>query len=333
MWTIIERISLLRYLIVLRVNAGFVHLPARFSEKLSRRLLDLILSRLPQRDARAWRRNLDAWRAPDPGPAGLLRPAAASPWLIDAVLLAAPTKRLWSAGEMIFWELKLFGDRADHAFFLETFLPALEELSYSRSPSARERRALWGRFDIVHVFAARGSAWEPVVQDGELDLHCRPSPRQWLEGWACARRERPVFRRIDWFAGVDLRGVGPPSLAADGVAVPPPSDDGRPNLFLVVEALSRRLSDLTCGLSAPADAWLADLPPSARDGWEEVRELARLTLPTYEDLRREKDTVARWRGLQIFDAIPPALVPWLDVASILHIGRDIHFGCGSLRLS
>ena len=52
------------------------------------------------------------------------------------------------------------------------------------------------------------------------------------------------------------------------------------------------------------------------------------------DLERVPDRwPGQWRGTQVFASIPALCFPSLQLASILHVGRQTHFGCGTFVLS
>ncbi|MDZ7335438.1 MAG: hypothetical protein ONB33_14180 [candidate division KSB1 bacterium] len=43
--------------------------------------------------------------------------------------------------------------------------------------------------------------------------------------------------------------------------------------------------------------------------------------------------VGKWIGVHHFQPIPSALIPYLELTSILHIGSQTHFGCETYILS
>ena len=45
-----------------------------------------------------------------------------------------------------------------------------------------------------------------------------------------------------------------------------------------------------------------------------------------------RDWPGRWIGSQSFMKISPHLLPYLELASILHIGKHMHLGCGTFAL-
>ena len=180
-----RHLDLIRYLMVWRVNRSLVQLPRCLSLELSRGLGALIARRLPTREAHQWQQVEAAWESAAESASRGRRSRGASPelaWPIETVLFPYPRKRVYGPGEVVLWELKLLADSADHGLFLEWVLPAMEEASTTADPRWHQPRSLWGRFDIQGVYAARGLRWEPVVEDGRLDLQCRVTSTQWREG-------------------------------------------------------------------------------------------------------------------------------------------------------
>ena len=201
MWSSLIQISLIRYLFVCRVNRAMVRLPRSIPAQLSLALGDTITNRLPTAEARSWRKALAPWaeyrESVVPQAQGKKKSKNRSTgqekkkklplvpevsWPIETVLFLYPGKAMYGPGELILWELKLFGKQVDHGFFLEVILPAVEELGSSSGSAYYRQNSLWGRFDIQAVYAARGAQWEPVVSDGRLDLRYRATPTPWAEG-------------------------------------------------------------------------------------------------------------------------------------------------------
>src|SRR6516164_3956068 len=208
MWTSLEHIKVLRYLLVWRVNRSLVQLPPSFAADLSLVLGTIIADRLPTRKATPWRKALarrDTLGASGNQTGLVVVPEAA--WPLEAVVLVYPGKRTYGQGEPILWELKLFGASADHGLFLETILPALEAASSTADPRWHARNTIWGRFDIQAVYVARGMHWEALVRDGRLDLRYRPSTTQWADGLTLDTARAHRYTRLTWVTPFDLDGM------------------------------------------------------------------------------------------------------------------------------
>jgi hypothetical protein len=349
MWDFISPINLIRYLIAWRVNGALVYLPRCLSAEISWVLGKTIAEGLPTQQAREWRKALaikDDSAAQDSSKKSarttLTSPAAEAAWPIEAVLFPYPGKRTYGQGEVILWELDLLGTGADHGVFLELILPAMEKVAGISDPQLKRANNLWGRFDIQAVYAARGSRWEPVVTDGRLDLHYRASPNQWADGLDFAPRlERPL-RHLTWITPFDL-GVMPD---APGDAQPSRSARRKnprgeipaqeiPTFEGILEALMARMTVFWLGKRhvQPQEMWAQVKPEEQTALWLQLQEAQRRA-----PLRRHtlepapKDWPGRWIGAQTFEAIPDRLVPYLELASILHIGKHTHLGCGTFIL-
>jgi hypothetical protein len=336
MWTSLEPIKVLRYLLVWRVNRSLVQLPPSFAADLSLVLGTIIADRLPTRKATPWRKALA--RRETLGASGnqtglVVVPEA--PWPLETVVLVYPGKRTYGQGEPILWELKLFGASADHGLFLETILPALEEGSYTTDPRWHVRNTIWGRFDIQAVYVARGRHWEPLVRDGRLDLRYRPSATQWADGLTLGAERAHPCHRLTWVTPFDFDGMS--ADKSDGNSSERPAGTvftNGPTLRTILNALLSRLGCL-----------IPDRPVIPEDGrdalisegplrLQEAMQAADDVLLRSADLERVPDRwPGQWRGTQVFASIPALFFPSLQLASILHIGRQTHFGCGTFVLS
>lgn len=67
MWTSLDPIKIIRYLLVWRVNRSLVQLPPSFSSDLSQVLGTIIANRLSTRKAAPWRKALARWDRPGGG--------------------------------------------------------------------------------------------------------------------------------------------------------------------------------------------------------------------------------------------------------------------------
>jgi len=323
MWPFISPINLIRYLFAWRVNSSLVCLPKYLPIELSAVLGTIIANRLPTREARPWRKALA--EVPSGERKSLQKMLKAS-WPIEAVLFMYPGKLTYGQGELILWELKLLGKSADHGLFLETILPAMEEASATVMPQWKRPNSVWGHFDIDSVYVARGRRWEPVVQNGQLDLDYYATPTQWAEGLNFEPDPERIFDSLTWVTPFNLS-----SKKRRRKKIPPSEV---PTLRRVLEALIWRVSQLLPGKhTTPEDVW-AMLDEEEKARLQEVLEQAAL-IP----LRQHKlDPTPRgwppgWLGTQAFPSIPHSLIPYLEVAAILHIGQWTHFGCGTFVIT
>ena len=333
----ISHVSLIRYLVVWRVNSSLVQLPRCPSAELSHMLGTTIANRLPTQVARGWRRALDAW-GDATGDTLQNRPSnepiPETAWPIEAVLFVYPGKQTYGQGEVILWELKLMGAGADHGLFLEFILPAMEEAATTTDPQWQRAKSLWGRFDIQAVYVARGPHWEPLVSTGRLDLNYRASATQWAEGLTLGRNERRRFRRIRWITPFDLGEIpdappgDPPSHPQDSI---PASEV--PTFQTILDALVSRMTMFLPGKhQAPEDVWALVDPKEQTALWLALQEADAATQPHPELKPASRYWPGRWIGIQTFGVIPQRILPYLELASILHIGKQTHFGCGTFRL-
>jgi len=323
MWPIIEPIHLIRYLVVWKVNRTMARLPRCLSVELSRALGTLIAERLPTREAQPWRKALTKWEGYGDDAQKKNVPVPQASWPIETVLFVYPGKQVYGQGELILWELELVGSSADHGLFLEVILPAMEQASATSDPrwNRPAQRSLWGRFDIQAIYAARGPRWEPVASEGKLDLRYRATPTQWAEGLTFAPASERTLDRLTWLTPFDL---------PDPSGSPDPNGVYAPTLPHLLAALAERMSLFIPGKRrAPADVWnvLSDQDQAALRS--AIEQAAGFPLRRQEIKRAPKGWPGRWIGAQTFLFIPDSLVPYLELASILRLGRQTHFGCGT----
>lgn len=107
MFTLFNQISLIRYLIVWRVNSSVVFLPRYLSIDLSRVLGSIFTERLPSSEKTVWEKALKLDKAACPiasnNKNAQTAPSVKSTWPIDAVLFTYPGKRTYGRDELIFW--------------------------------------------------------------------------------------------------------------------------------------------------------------------------------------------------------------------------------------
>lgn len=351
MWSSLHQISLIRYLFVCRVNRAMVRLPSCLSGELSLALGSTIIDRLPTARAKQWRKALAPWLAYPEGELlqdklgrrnemaeqKPLEPVPAAGWPLESVLFVYPGKAMVGPGELILWELKLMGPEADHGFFLEVILPALEELSSTPAAPWYQQNSLWGRFDIQAVYAARGSSWERVVSDSRLDLRYQATPSQWADGLDFGLNQMRPFTTLTWLTPFDLTTPPPPKL--DEPPPPPPPIPKKippaevPTLQMLLEALLARIAQLLPGRhTTPEEVWNILGTGEQLALVSALEEAGQIRLRNHRLKQGPKHWPGRWMGKQTFASIPFSVVPYLELASILHLGRQTHYGCGTFRL-
>jgi hypothetical protein len=339
MLSFLNRINLIRYLIVWRVNSSLAFLPRYLSIDLSRVIGSIIAQRLPSTEKTAWKKTLDPLinylEHPAKNQQGKRKPIPDVAWPINATLFVYPGKRTYGKDELIFWELKLFGEHADHGLFLEVILSALEEASFTSNPQWNQKNRLWGHFDILHVYAARGNSWEPVVTDGKLNLRYRATPFQWCEKQRFKPKSRYHFSRLNWMSPFDFVDIVSNlskfkfSLKHLTLLV-----NNAPTLPLILLSLIFRIDELLHDR--------AKIPENVGEFLSnEDRKSFHLALEKVVNISMDKNNIrpapsnwpGRWFGVQQFKGIPRSIIPYLELASILHIGKQTHFGCGTFVIA
>lgn len=318
-------LSLLRYLIVWKANSSLVALPRYFPVELSLVLGTIIANRLATQEAGPWRKTLaplaEYYTEISAKKQKVMKPFPATAWPIETVLLPYPSKRTFGQGELIFWELKLLGESADHGLFLELILPAMEEAGYTSDTQWNRPNRLWGHFEISAVYVAEGARWEPLVTDGRLDLRYRPTPIQWAEGLTFTAPERRTFRNVNWLTTFDLYENHASTQAPE-------------TLHIILDALITRASRLIPGRHKSREGVMAILTPEEQASLQRALEGSTRLPLLHNDLQpAPTNWPGAWSGTQTYAPIPAVLIPYLELASILHIGKHTHFGCGTFRLS
>lgn len=326
-------INLVRYLIVWRVNSSVVKLPYCFVTDLSFKMVRTIADRLPTREAQTWKKCRTRWEESIEQNKAASRSnkilVPDSPWPIQSSLIVYPNKQIYSQGEKIVWELKLFDVDADHAWFLEVMLPAMEEAGMRRDDMLKRKHPLWGNFDVEAVYAAKGRSWQPIVKDGKLNLRTRVSPIQWLHSTDYVLDPEYVFHHLTWIKPFDFDLPGYRKKIKSKK-----KDDWVPSMELIMKLLLERLNDFSGGThKSAAEIWDV-IDDNDRETLQEILQQAKDIQVINKRLKRAP---RRWPGVSIgrqsFSTIPHMLVPFLELASILHIGRDTHFGNGTFQIS
>lgn len=337
MFTFLNQISLIRYLIVWRVNSSLVFLPRYLSIDICYVLGSIIAERLPSSEKTAWKKALRLDNKPIPLNSGANQATTAQllniNWPIEAVLFTYPCKIAFGRDELILWELKLFGEHADHGLFLELILPAMETASLTTDRRWNQRHPLWGHFDVLHVFAAKGNRWEPIVVDGRLDLKSRVTPFQWHE--QLALDARPTLKQLTWMSPFDFNNLtfslNKFQISFDNL---PLFHNNAPTLSMLLAALIYRLHELCIGRKKPQEQIRNFFNEQERDAFQQaLNSIYHSAVVSSRITSAPRNMPGKWIGIQRFQMIPPAIIPYLELASILHVGSQTHFGCGSFILS
>jgi len=332
MLPLLKQIRCIRYLLVWKVNSSLVRIPDCLTVELSQVLGTIIAQGLPTKQAGKWQKAMTSKDCnsviPPAGEVGTGQDNALDgEWPVESVLFMYPGKLTYGTEEVILWELRLFGDWADHGFFLEVILPAMEEASYTSDLRWNRRNGLWGHFDIYAAYVAQGRQWVPFVSEGKLDLRIRVSPAQWIEGLNLGSSQKHTFYHLSWLTPFSLEGI---PLPADAFT----NNVHTLSLKGILEVLIYRLSQLITGrYSTAEDVWNI-LTPQEQQLFHEAMEVASQPCVSSEDFKKP---LPAWPGhcigTQTFECIPLLTVPYLELASILHIGRHTHFGCGTFILT
>ena len=323
---------MIRYLIVLKVNAPMVWFRLFPSMEFSLVLGSIISESLPTVQACPWKESLNPW-----GKYGGISCIKKNPpkhppnasWPIESVIFSYPGKRAYGEGELILMELKLMGEAADHGYFLEVILPALEKASHTPDRSWQKGNALWSRFDIQNIYVANGPNWDALVEDCTLNLKYIPTPYQWSEGLVLEPGPSKRFNKINWVTPFDLQGDDLKNPRRRFKKIPP---DQIPMLKDILIAFLLRMNNLSASKGEKLEFWDV-LNQDARESFERMME-SDLDVPmthgnVYPVLQSQPGL---WIGKQTFESIPDAIIPYLSLASIFHIGAHTHFGCGTFIL-
>ena len=100
-----------------------------------------------------------------------------------------------------------------------------------------------------------------------------------------------------------------------------------------MEALITRLTELVPGkYTMPDDVWDL-LTPDERISLRQIIRQGRRKSPRVKDIKPALPYwPGRWIGKQSIGIFPAASIPYLELASILHMGRQTHFGCGTFTI-
>jgi hypothetical protein len=163
-----------------------------------------------------------------------------------------------------------------------------------------------------------------VASDGKLNLRYRATPNQWADGLTFTPTSQRTLDHLTWLTPFDLQ---------DSSGLTNPKSLYAPILPKLLEALAARMSLFIPGKRrAHADVWnvLSAEDQAALRG--AIEQAAEFPVRRQDIERAPKGWPGRWIGAQTFLFIPDPFVPYLELASILHIGKQTHFGCGTFVL-
>ncbi len=311
-------IQILRYLFVLRINCSLIETLKQPDQEILHYLAALIAENMGGSDGKAWKKAVRRLASVSVNAVPLAGPP---PWPVDAVVLAENPGARLGLDEHFIFELNLLGDRIGHHFILEYLLPALEQAGYSRMEQ-QPKFGLWGNYEIVGLFCAHGADWEPVIDEGQLSNDYFPKPDQWARDFMMNGAGK-IFTRLDW-----IRPLAPDA------AMP----ENGPDMPWLLAALERRMTALKLlnrGSATDMNALVKGIPAMKKARWQEAVDAAQAMPAPISILRpvEKKHPAKAVIGRQHFSAIPPVVLPWLELASILHIGLHTHYGYGGFSLA
>ena len=155
-----------------------------------------------------------------------------------------------------------------------------------------------------------------------MNLDYRAAATQWAEGLTFGSDLTRRLQRLTWITPFDLAQPRAPDS--------PPRSPKSSILHNILDALMERMTlFLPSKRRVAADAWALLDSEEQTALWLALEQ----TLPQRSLLDpAPRDWPGRWMGAQMFKTLPPRLLPYLELASILHIGRQTHLGCGTFRL-
>ncbi len=131
-----------------------------------------------------------------------------------------------------------------------------------------------------------------------------------------------------------VAAINPPAANHPDEKRPAASDDPPvPTLPLLLDALLTRLAQLLPGkYTTPGDVWDAMLPDEQDALWDAVTQANQIKSRNLNPDAVPPGWPPGWLGEQKFNTIPPLVLPYLELASVLHLGRQTHVGCGTFKL-
>jgi hypothetical protein len=217
-------------------------------------------------------------------------------------------KKVYRAGEIFHWELKLLGRSASHQFFAERFMPALEigGMLAGVGNWIELEGGHFGRFEIAQVSVDTEQTWQEIY-NRQRWFYQNVSPL-YLDHALPAVVSDKAYATISWLTPICLQKK-------------------HENLCQITLAdlmyfIWRRLTVLHGKKNEET------LPSILRQAEKTVllrQEL--LPVATY----REHDTLYRV-GRLVYDHVPESLLPLCIAGSLAHIGKSTRYGYGAYCL-
>jgi hypothetical protein len=137
-----------------------------------------------------------------------------------------------------------------------------------------------------------------------------------------------------WITPFDL---GEMPDASSSPSRPRPKDDiptsEIPTLQDILDALISRMTVFMPNKhQTPEDVWALVDPEEQTLLWHALQQAPATAQPRPKLKPVPRYWPGRWTGIQTFEVIPQRILPYLEMASVLHVGRQTHFGCGTFRL-
>jgi hypothetical protein len=102
----------------------------------------------------------------------------------------------------------------------------------------------------------------------------------------------------------------------------------------LLEALLARIARLLPGkYTAPGDVWNILGPDEQAALWDAIAQADQSPRRRFQLEPAPKGWPGRWLGQQVFAPISSLLLPYLELAAILHLGHQTHLGCGTFALA
>jgi hypothetical protein len=176
----------------------------------------------------------------------------------------------------------------------------MEEAPITSDQRWCRQNSLWGRFDIHSVYVARGAHWEPIVQEGRLDLRYRATPTQWAEGLTLDATSGRIYDCLTWLTPFDLSSASGNRATAYHTRGRIPADEVA-TLRRILESLLARMSLFLPGKHhTPNDVWNS-LSVEERSSLQEAMEQAALIPVHRHDIRSVlRNWPGRWTGMKPF---------------------------------